>query len=593
LFALGAVIYEMATGRLAFDGDTSAVIFDGILNRTPLAPAQINPDVPPKLEEIIFKLLDKDRNLRYRTASDLEVDLKRVRRDSDASRTTVAGTARRDTVEVAKKPQKSSRWVMIPVALTVIAVVVFFVVRGPGRPQAPEEPQVVRDVPPPPTPPPAAPPPLEARGGDTAAPAPRREPEPADTVEIVAVDTYAADSKVSRDTVKEAFSRRGRGGDREQLTVTARYYDAIGNLEQAIKAYETLTRSYPRDAAAHTRLAFLYSEIGKFDSCVSELQESARANPTVQSSLILGNCQLALERVAEARAAYDQAIAMKGDAVAVHSVLYAYTLFKADVAGSQAEWQQLNDPTRIRSGALTGKIAEFRRNLGQRAGRMGQSAGLNTVTVRTLGTQALIDAITLNEPQAKFGADTALRLDPSAIEPAVALAIIGQTEGVQMLENVRKEFPDGTLLHTIWLPLAKAVLETRAGNTMQALDLLTPAKSFEPSALGLMTAYARGLTFLRARSGPEAAAEFEKVLHHPGVVAVAPPSIQILYPLSRLGLARANVLTGNAAVSRQAYQEFFTMWSDADPTVPILVQARREFANFMGARGGGGRRGQR
>jgi hypothetical protein len=224
---------------------------------------------------------------------------------------------------------------------------------------------------------------------------------------------------------------------------------------------------------------------------------------------------------------------------------------------------------------------------------MGQSAGLNTVTVRTLGTQALIDAITLNEPQAKFGADTALRLDPSAIEPAVALAIIGQTEGVQMLENVRKEFPDGTLLHTIWLPLAKAVLETRAGNTMQALDLLTPAKSFEPSALGLMTAYARGLTFLRARSGPEAAAEFEKVLHHPGVVAVAPPSIQILYPLSRLGLARANVLTGNAAVSRQAYQEFFTMWSDADPTVPILVQARREFANFMGARGGGGRRGQR
>ena len=89
LFALGAVIYEMASGRVAFDGDTSAVIYDCILNRTPIAPGQFNPEVFPKLEEIIFKLLDKDRQLRYQSASELEVDLKRLRRESDASRTAV------------------------------------------------------------------------------------------------------------------------------------------------------------------------------------------------------------------------------------------------------------------------------------------------------------------------------------------------------------------------------------------------------------------------------------------------------------------------------------------------------------------------
>jgi hypothetical protein len=217
---------------------------------------------------------------------------------------------------------------------------------------------------------------------------------------------------------------------------------------------------------------------------------------------------------------------------------------------------------------------------------------LNNVAIRAFGTQALIEAVTLNEPQAKFGADAALRMDPSAIEPAVALAIIGQNEGVQMLENVRKEFPEGTLLNTMWLPTAKAVLETRAGNTMGAMDLLAPSKTYEPGTLALMTAYARGLTLLRARSASDAAAEFEKVLSHPGVLAVAPASVQILYPLSHLGLARAHVISGNAPLARKAYQDFFTMWADADSTIPILVQARREFANFAGPRGGA-RRGQR
>ena len=134
LFALGAVVYEMATGRVAFDGDTSAVIFDGILNRTPVAPGQINPAVFPKLEEIIFKLLDKDRQLRYQSASELEVDLKRLRRDSDASRSAIrtvavsdafrilrhsrAATTQRTESETRKKkrPEHSNRYCRCPVA---------------------------------------------------------------------------------------------------------------------------------------------------------------------------------------------------------------------------------------------------------------------------------------------------------------------------------------------------------------------------------------------------------------------------------------------------------------------------------------------
>ncbi|MEJ2337160.1 MAG: protein kinase, partial [Gemmatimonadales bacterium] len=94
LFSLGVVLYEMATARRAFGGKTSGVIFDSILNRAPASPVQINPEMPPELEQIISKLLEKDRELRYQSASDLRADLARLRRDTDASHSVISGTAR-------------------------------------------------------------------------------------------------------------------------------------------------------------------------------------------------------------------------------------------------------------------------------------------------------------------------------------------------------------------------------------------------------------------------------------------------------------------------------------------------------------------
>jgi serine/threonine protein kinase len=97
LFSFGAVLYEMATGQQAFKGTTSAVIFHAILGEAPTSPVQLNPQLPVKLEEIINKALEKDRELRCQTAAELRADLKRLKRDTDSGRVAVAAVSDRRT----------------------------------------------------------------------------------------------------------------------------------------------------------------------------------------------------------------------------------------------------------------------------------------------------------------------------------------------------------------------------------------------------------------------------------------------------------------------------------------------------------------
>src|SRR3974390_1832133 len=129
LFSFGTVLYEMATGQLPFRGDSSAIIFEAILNRTPVAPVRLKPDLPPKLEEIINKALEKDRNLRYQHASDLRTDLQRLKRDTDSHRATA-------NVKPGAKTQAPRRWkVIVPAAAVVFALCVagFFYLQGKPR----------------------------------------------------------------------------------------------------------------------------------------------------------------------------------------------------------------------------------------------------------------------------------------------------------------------------------------------------------------------------------------------------------------------------------------------------------------------------
>src|SRR5579863_7898399 len=151
----------------------------------------------------------------------------------------------------------------------------------------------------------------------------------------------------------------------------------------------------------------------------------------------------------------------------------------------------------------------------------------------------------------------------------------GQAQTV--IDESARRFPSDTLLNNVSLPTASAAIEIGRGDPAKAIELLRPASPYELGRFAdFAPIYVRGLAYLRARNGAQAAVEFRKILDHRGVDPVSP-----LYALARLGLARAYALSGDPAKSRIAYQDFLALWKDADPDVPILMEAKAGYAKLQ------------
>jgi predicted Zn-dependent protease len=172
-------------------------------------------------------------------------------------------------------------------------------------------------------------------------------------------------------------------------------------------------------------------------------------------------------------------------------------------------------------------------------------------------------------------AKEALRKYRNSLDVAVTAAIAGEREALQVLEEFSKKAPEDTFLNSVDIPTAKAALALHDGKPADAVDALKPVLRYEPSFRSLMAIYLRGQAYLQKKSGAEAAVEFQKILGHRGVALRSP-----LFPLAHLGLARSYALSGDHAKAREAYDNFFAIWKDADPDIPILVQAKAEYAKL-------------
>jgi tetratricopeptide (TPR) repeat protein len=378
----------------------------------------------------------------------------------------------------------------------------------------------------------------------------------------------------------------------EKLYITAHYYGTVtGEIDKEVETYQLWKQTYPRDWTPYNNLAVLYGQTGQHDKQVEEARAALRLEPNHPLPYAnLGFGYLDLNRFAEAKAVFEDAVAQGRDSTGIHIGLYILAFLEAnqEAMQRQVDWVK-GKPGEAVMLSLQAAAAEYAGKL-QEAGKLRQRSmqlarrlGRIENAATTAVSQALREASLGNYQNARRQAEAALAIAPASNVQqiaALALAWAGDVARAQTLaDDLGQRFPTDTLLNARALPTIRAASEIQRGNPARAVELLETASLYElgggPGNFGRASIYTRGQAYLRLGKGDEAALEFQKILDHPGLAALGP-----LRPLAQLGLARARALAGDTAGARRAYQDFLALWKDADPDIPILQEAKAEYAKL-------------
>jgi eukaryotic-like serine/threonine-protein kinase len=402
-------------------------------------------------------------------------------------------------------------------------------------------------------------------------------------------------ASLSAENIKKAYALRDRVSEHEKYRIAALYYDSVtGEEEQAMQVYEMWAKSYPQEAVAPGNLGAIYSELGQYDKALAETQEAVRLESNSVSSYVnLTEIYLQLNRPDDATKAIEQAQQRKLDDDELHWAIYLLAFYKGDVAEMerQVNWaagKPGDEDTLLSfqsdSEAYYGRLAKAR-DFSRRAVDSAVRNDSKETGALWQVNAALREAEFGNTAVAKQQITAALALAPGRdvkLFAGLAMARIGETAGAKAIfDDMEKTYPSNLLMKDYWLPTIKAATELSANNPTQAVLSLEAASPYElgaPPQLQVATmypVYIRGQAQLAARNGAAAATEFQKFLDHRGITLNFP-----LGALAHLGLARAYAMQGDSPKARAAYNDFFTLWKDADPDIPILQQAKSESANL-------------
>jgi eukaryotic-like serine/threonine-protein kinase len=403
---------------------------------------------------------------------------------------------------------------------------------------------------------------------------------------MAAIYNNLGEEDQSVEAARKAFELKDRVSERERFYITDHFYTATGDIDKNRATLELAERTYPNDSSAYANLALEYGlYFGQFDKAIEEGDEFTR----LESWSPFGYAHsaggyMALNRIEEARSVLQRAVDVKADNLFIHQLSYQVAFLAGDSDGMQrqmkwaegkpSEWLLLNEAASV--AAAHGQM-EKAGELVMRSTQVTDRLGFKETTADTQAAWAVTQAEVGNASKARelAASSSALAHGRSNMEPlALTLAMIGDGSRAQAItEDLTRRFPSDTLLHDVWIPCAGALTALNRKTPEPAIDALRASTPFEMgTSQGLFPIYVRGLAYLQAKRGTDAIVEFQKIVDHRGVAPVAPE-----HSLAKLGLGRAYVVTSDWAKARAAYQDFFALWKDADPDVPILKEARAEY----------------
>jgi len=406
--------------------------------------------------------------------------------------------------------------------------------------------------------------------------------------------TLAGENDRAAESITKGYELRDRVSEREKFSITSNYEGGvIGDLDKAAQICQQWTNLFPRDPPAFLCLMAFTGFGGRLDEALAAAREWVRLDPTPFSYINFASFYVAVGRADEARAAIQQAEANHIGSPAFYSpVLYFIAFLEKDSAEmakqSAAPWLGLPgiaNEAQAFTAAYYGRLSQARA-LTQRAISSARQQRANVAMVGYELNAALFEVLSGNFAETqKEVKDAGSFMTDRDLEGTAAtiLALSGDTAQAQKLaDDLNKRFPESTCIRFGFLPATRATLAIRKGNLPEGVEYLSDISSHElansPNQVTppMVPVYVSGETYLAAHQGAQAAAEFQLIVDHAGFVGNMPVGA-----LAHLGLGRAYAMEGDTAKAKAAYQDFLALWKDADPDIPILKQAKAEYAKLQ------------
>jgi len=386
---------------------------------------------------------------------------------------------------------------------------------------------------------------------------------------------------------KKAFELKDRTSERERLYITSHYYADSGQLEKGNAAYELYKQTYPRDVTPDINLSVTDNQLGDFEKGLANAKAGIGVDPDEARGY--GNSAYAfmgLNRLEEAKTVVNDGLRLHPDFLYLHDVLANIALAQGDLATMEREEVLAKAQPDLEWGVFYrhGDIAASHGQLllaedfYEKARQVGQRVQIKSAEGAAISERAWVWALGENQKEAIESANASLSIFQDynqKLQVGYILAFAGDNKkALDLAAEVAKSRPDDVLVQAMFVPAVRAAAALTANDASKAIELLKPASAYDKATTNVL--YFRGLAYVKNKQGAEAAQEFQKILALRNFAPADP-----LMSLAHLALGRAYALEGDSQKSRIAYQDFLTLWKDADPDIPILKQAKAEYAKLQ------------